>query len=324
MISVLTKILPPDIVKHNLLPHIHKIPLRQCIIDYAKAPDIVQTHPHYPITHQNDLFAYYCEAGHEKTVIHLFNTYDDLDMDKALYHACLGGHERIIILLEQLGARDWNMALRGAAQGGHRHLVEKYHQANQNFGLVGACEGGFKEIAQEMLDKGANNLRWAFRAACRGGYNHIIDWLLEMNPRILNWGIRGAAQGGHLNLLKRLFEMGGDEYNYALYGATMGGSLPILEWLNTHHNIHLKWSFASYGAYKGGQIHIIQWLQDKGLLVVDRAFNGACSGGRLKLVKELLAEVGTFDILNGKSESYFSRYYDIMEFLYEERMLKID
>ena len=66
-----------------------------------------------------------------------------------------------------------------------------------NWGLFKACKHGHKDLAELMIEKGANGL---------------------------NWGLQGACEGGHKALALYMIQKGADDWNYGLYGACHGGS----------------------------------------------------------------------------------------------------
>lgn len=102
--------------------------------------------------------------------------YTKIDVDYALARgAATGGHVRIMDLLRERGADDWNSALDGACEYGHLPAVEW------------------------LVARGADDWGTALYCATKYVHEHIIDWLMSHipisanfeyrldHPRILTW-----------------------------------------------------------------------------------------------------------------------------------------
>ena len=49
---------------------------------------------------------------------------------------------------------------------------------NWNWGLANACEGGYKELVELMIIKGALSWNWSLSTACRNGHKEIAKLLI--------------------------------------------------------------------------------------------------------------------------------------------------
>ena len=100
---------------------------------------------------------------------------------------------------------DWDWALRGACEGGHKELVELMIEKGAtrwDWGLRGACRGGHKDLAELMIEKGATNWNSAFRGACRGGHKELVELMIEKGATDWDGALFGAHQGGHTELFE--------------------------------------------------------------------------------------------------------------------------
>ncbi|EED11950.1 ankyrin repeat-containing protein, putative [Talaromyces stipitatus ATCC 10500] len=193
--------------------------------------------------------------------------------------------------------------------------------------LQWACERGHLEIAQLLLEKGADvNAQGgyygnALNAAAEGGYLEIVQLLLEKEADVNTQrvehsnALQAAARGGYLEIVQLLLEKGADVnaqggyYGNALNAAARGGYLEIFQLLlekgadvNTHGIEH---GDALQAAARGGYLEIVQLLLEKGADVNAQggyhgnALNAAAKGGYLKIVQLLLAKGADVNIQGG-------------------------
>ena len=45
-------------------------------------------------------------------------------------------------------------------------------------GLGGACDGGHRELAELMIEKGATDWNWGLMDACYGGHRDLAEWMI--------------------------------------------------------------------------------------------------------------------------------------------------
>jgi hypothetical protein len=83
-------------------------------------------------------------------------------------------------------------------------FINKYYQDNPDGGLIQACQRGNLDLAEWMIQKGAN---------C---------W---------NLGLWGACWGGHQKLALLMIQKGADDENFGLWGACLAGHRELAEWM---------------------------------------------------------------------------------------------
>ena len=54
-----------------------------------------------------------------------------------------------------------------------------YSVSKWNWGLFGACQGGNRELAELMIEKGANDWNGGLFGACRSGNRELADFMIE-------------------------------------------------------------------------------------------------------------------------------------------------
>jgi len=157
-------------------------------------------------------------------------------MDRELLEAaCQGSLFRVNELIKQ-GA-DVNSGMCGAAEGGHKELVDlfiKNGANNWNFGMFGAAEGGHKELVDLFVKKGANDWNHGMCCAAEGGHKDLIELFIEHGANDWNWGMRGAAQGGHKELVDLFIKKGANDWNWGMCGAAEGGNKELIEFFIEH------------------------------------------------------------------------------------------
>src|SRR3989344_3238609 len=73
--------------------------------------------------------------------------------------------------------------------------------ADVNYGMRGAAEGGHKELVDLFVKKGANNWDWGMHGAAEGGHKELVDLFVKKGANDWNYGMYSAARGGHKELV---------------------------------------------------------------------------------------------------------------------------
>ncbi len=85
---------------------------------------------------------------------------------------------------------------------------------NWNYGLYGACKGGYLNLIKLMIEKGADNWNEGLSNACRVGNIDIVKLMIEKGADNWNEGLSYACRRVYLNLMNLMIEMGADKcYN---------------------------------------------------------------------------------------------------------------
>src|SRR3989344_4664926 len=112
-------------------------------------------------------------------------------MDRELYEAARQGSLfRVNEFIKQCA--DWNYGMCGAAQGGHKELVDLFvkNGANDwNRGMYGAVKGGHKELVDLFVKNGANAWNWGMCDAAKGGYKELVDLFVKKGANNWNCGL---------------------------------------------------------------------------------------------------------------------------------------
>lgn len=135
------------------------------------------------------------------------------DLQIAAPSAVEYGYYDILDLLFQLGGKNFSETLDVAAKKGDmnmiRYLISNSDQdINWNAGLFGACEGGFREIIDFMIQKGADNLNQGIASAALSGHIHIIQYLLSLGGNLSSHALEVAVRGNQLATVKYLLDHG--------------------------------------------------------------------------------------------------------------------
>lgn len=124
-----------------------------------------------------------CKLGHEKIVIYMINNFKT-DINYGLKMASMKGNYKIIKILFENGANNYDLA------------------------LLGACKGGYLKIVQEILEKYfIQDISYPFYYACSNGRTEIINYLLYNKTNyIINCtlGIIGAIIGNKEKVIEIL------------------------------------------------------------------------------------------------------------------------
>jgi hypothetical protein len=110
----------------------------------------------------------------------------------------------IVLECVQSVARDW----KSIAYIGEYETCMSCPSEYVNCALRGSCKGGHHELAELMIDKGANNLNWGLHYACLGGHHDLIEFMISKGADNFNGGLSGACEGNHLDLVKLMISLG--------------------------------------------------------------------------------------------------------------------
>ncbi len=146
-----------------------------------------------------------------------------INCNMAMVFAALGGHMKIIELMLDLGADDYNRAMAFAAKGGRMDIVNfflnkgviiddltldapraHFRAYDYNRAMVSAAGEGRMDIVQFMIEKGANNYNLAISVAAEGGHIEIVQLMLEKGANDYNEAMRVATSWGHTDIAELL------------------------------------------------------------------------------------------------------------------------
>ena len=117
---------------------------------------------------------YAAEKGFDKSLK------EPINKNAIMMNAAYGGQEKIVKMMLNLGANNYNGTMAWASEAGHEDIVRLMlkHGANDYNAAMGyAALGGHEEIVKLMLSLGANNYNHAMIDAKRGGHEAIVKLL---------------------------------------------------------------------------------------------------------------------------------------------------
>lgn len=109
------------------------------------------------------------------------------NLNFGLFHACNSNRKELAFFLLERGAKI-NYGLVGAAKGGHLSLLNLLIEMEAgnlginhwNYVMYAACEGGHKEIAIEMIKRGANDFNRGLMQASHYNREELANLMREM------------------------------------------------------------------------------------------------------------------------------------------------
>jgi hypothetical protein len=97
------------------------------------------------------------------------------------------------------------------------------HFGDWNTVLLGACAGGYIELAQFAVAHKANIRDSCLCFACHHGHANIVEYLIEIGACDWESGLWGACSGGHIEIARLMIAHGACDWNHGLWGACRGG-----------------------------------------------------------------------------------------------------
>lgn len=152
---------------------------RVCNIINTKNKDLILTTLQ---NNANDCLFYACKLGNIDLIQFIFdNITKEIDINYGLFGACMGGYIKIINLMIEKGANDWNKGLAFSCSGGHENisnLLIRKGASDMNAGLRAACYGGHKHLASLMIKNGANDWNSGLFQACYGKHKELVIFMI--------------------------------------------------------------------------------------------------------------------------------------------------
>lgn len=130
-------------------------------------------------------------------------------------HSCFYGNIKIVNMMIDRGANDWNGGLNGACEGGHLELVKIILSKNNractwwDYSLYKACIGGNIHIVKLMInpeitgDNGARDWNWGLYGACKFNHQNVAE--LMINPSLMVGISKGADRCDYCHNTKHKF-----------------------------------------------------------------------------------------------------------------------
>lgn len=211
--------------------------------------------------------------------------------------ACRKRNHNLIEPLLKDGA-SVNYGLKGACEGGHKDIAEMMINKGAvcwNFALWGACEYGHIEMAQMIIDKGGDKIvvhngvitdgwAWAFEIACDKGYTELVHMMIKYGS--VYWNSKGIV------------------YTKSVYDAGLCITCKCGHVELTQQLIEMganDWSKALRYACEGGQTELALQMIERGANP-SAGLIGSCKGNNAKLA-QLMIELGAKNFNDGLKEA---------------------
>ena len=116
------------------------------------------------------------------------------------------------------------------------NVSEEWKHLSPNNGLKKAALGGYRDLVDLFIPKGANNWDWVLRGASKGGYQDLVDLFISKGADRWSWALEGASEGGHKNLVNFFISKGANNWGLALEGASKGGHQDLVDFFQEKLN----------------------------------------------------------------------------------------
>lgn len=221
--------------------------------------------------------------------------------------ACLGGHIDIVKFYTNITTSTtyWDIYLRYASMSGNKSLVSYITSKGTTkvqlpdsmftssligdmngintliengsvncsncvweYGLKGACMGGYLDIVKFMINKGANNLETGLSCACEYDRLEIAKFMIEMGATNFNYSMKSACRAGKIELVKLMIEHGADNWD---------DCLAITISYNNNNNNNNE-----------NNAEIVELMISHGATFTSEMFVNVCHNGDVKVAKFLI------------------------------------
>ena len=177
---------------------------------------------YYDSLSKRDLLKLSAKIGDERLVVMLINNPDVIEdrqfggtevqrkkkiLNMVINEAAGGGHEKIVQMMIDEGADDFNSTMSEATGRGHEKIV------------------------QMMIDEGADDFYWMMSYAAGGGHEKIVQMMIDEGADDFNRAMTAAARGGHEKIVQMMIDEGADNFDEVMEEATKGGHEKIINLL---------------------------------------------------------------------------------------------
>lgn len=192
----------------------------------------------------------------------------EIDVGVILIKACETGNLELAQFMIARGATYFcQEGLQYACANGHLKLVQLMISQNANIRFdapfQAACENGHFEIVKWVVEHGIYNNVIGFNnglsSAFLLGHTQIAQLLIEKGANNYNQILTNACMNGRINLAKLMIDYGADNFNYGLQMACITNNLQIAK-LMIEHDANVNES-----VYETTNLHIIRLLCEYGV-----------------------------------------------------------
>jgi hypothetical protein len=131
---------------------------------------------------------------------------------------------------------DHNKLAMAARNGDRLSIIRSICDTNYlllNWGLIGACQGGHRDLAELMITKGARGIDSGLYFTCREGHEELAKLMIIKGAKSFDKSIYFACQRGYEELVNLMIMNGADNFNYGLQGACQGGHKNLIDLMIT-------------------------------------------------------------------------------------------
>jgi hypothetical protein len=149
-----------------------------------------------------------------------------------------------------------------------------------------AAGGGYKDIVELMINKGANHFRGTMEIAAGGGYKDIVELLIAHGANSFNGAMVSAARNGHKDIVELMISKGANSFQGAMEMAAENGYKDIVElMINKGAN---KFDHSMEMAAENGDKDIVELFIAHGANNFNDAIRAAIVKGRKDIVELMI------------------------------------
>lgn len=156
----------------------------------------------------------------------------------AMASAARAGHMDAVELFLRLGADDYDYAFVEAAFYGYRDIMELMMRLGNitylSEAMAAAVSTGQTDIAEWMMQLGADNYDMALRWAAASGNMSMVEWMLRLDATDYNGALNLAAESGHAEIAQMMIDLGANTFRQALENAANNNHDNVVAVLEPH------------------------------------------------------------------------------------------
>lgn len=192
---------------------------------------------HYHASGCVAVFHEVCKANNQEIYKHLIDQYGEKRAVKlsGFYGAIEGGHiDFAESLKKEHNPSYFHISIQYACKVNNQRAIRYTDNLfNSHWGFLGACEGGHKELAEDMyeLNHVDIDLDEAIYVVYKNNHRHMIQYLIDKGPINFDRALAGACVSGNVDLAQDALDRGASDVNWAFIEACMAGQIETMKFL---------------------------------------------------------------------------------------------
>lgn len=158
------------------------------------------------------------------------------------------------------------------------------YENNWNERFKTACLIRNKELANELIFRGANNINDGLKLSCYYGYEDMVNHCISLGADDFNAGLHEACTKQYENIIKLMIDKGATQINKAFKYLCCQGNLKLIKYLTQFNNINLIKGYIL--TFVNNHFHILNFMNQ--FIDIKKVMSKAYEKNNIELLSYLI------------------------------------